>query len=266
MDFVLLLILTALVAASMVGYARIFRRVYLAHEGKVMVDRFTRVDALLAGALVVGIIYVCFTGINSKRAIDPKTIDTGKLIAAVLNQWVIIIGTILALLLARGIQPSVVFGFNRLSTGHVILQAFGLLFLALPIVFATSYLVSMLFRIDPHQDSQEIVQIFQGAKDPGRKIPIILLAVLVAPLAEEFLFRGFLYGVFKRYFGAFPSLLFTGILFALLHLHLPSLLPLFVLACALTMAYELSGTLLVPMGMHAIFNATTLLMVSFGGQ
>jgi uncharacterized protein len=266
MDFVLLLFLTVLVAASVAGYSRIFRRVYLAHDGKVTVDRFSRVDALLAGALVLGVIYVCFTGLSSRRSIDPKTIDTGKLITAVLSQWVIIIGTILVVLLARGIQPSVVFGFDRLSTRHVIMQAVGLLLLALPIVFATSFLISTLLKVDPHQDSQEIVQIFQGAKDPAKKFPIIILAVLIAPLAEEFVFRGFLYGVLKRYFGAFPSLLFTGILFALLHLHLPSLLPLFVLACALTMAYELSGTLLVPIAMHAIFNATTLLMVSFSGQ
>ena len=51
-----------------------------------------------------------------------------------------------------------------------------------------------------------------------------------------------------------------------LHLHLPSLLPLFLLACVLTLAYELSGSLLVPMAMHALFNAITLVGVFFAGK
>jgi membrane protease YdiL (CAAX protease family) len=266
MEFVQLLLLTAIVAASLVGYARGFRRVYVLHEGKVEVNRFTLLDAVLAGFLVLMLVIICFGAIGSKRSIDPRNVDTVRLIYAVVSQWGIIIGTLLILFQVRGMAPTSLFGFDKIRVRKVVWTAICFLLIALPLVFATNVAISHLLRIDPQQDSQEIVQIFEGTTNPMNKLPIVLLAVIVAPLAEEFVFRGFLYGVLKRYFGSISSMLFTGILFALMHFHLPSLLPLFVLACALTLAYELSGSLLVPMAMHALFNSLTLVMVSLAGQ
>jgi len=95
-------------------------------------------------------------------------------------------------------------------------------------------------------------------------LPIILLAVVVAPVTEELAFRGYLYGVIKRYLGAIPALVLSGILFALIHLNLPSFFPLLVLASVFALAYELSGSLLVPMTMHALFNAFSLILVLLG--
>jgi membrane protease YdiL (CAAX protease family) len=43
------------------------------------------------------------------------------------------------------------------------------------------------------------------------------MAVLVAPLVEETLFRGYLYPMFARSFGIAPSILLTGLLFGLMH-------------------------------------------------
>jgi membrane protease YdiL (CAAX protease family) len=45
-------------------------------------------------------------------------------------------------------------------------------------------------------------------------LTIFVAAVVVAPLVEEFLFRGYFYGVLKRYVGGLPSGLFTAALFA----------------------------------------------------
>lgn len=43
------------------------------------------------------------------------------------------------------------------------------------------------------------------------------MAVLVAPLVEETLFRGYLYPLFARSFGVLPGILLTGLLFGLMH-------------------------------------------------
>ena len=45
----------------------------------------------------------------------------------------------------------------------------------------------------------------------------VAMAVLVAPLVEETLFRGYLYPLFARSFGIAPSILLTGLLFGLMH-------------------------------------------------
>ena len=96
-----------------------------------------------------------------------------------------------------------------------------------------------------------------------QRVIIIVLAVAVAPVAEELVFRFFLYGVLKRYFGIMPGLVINSLLFAAVHQHLPSFGPLFILGCCFTLAYEWSGSILVPMTMHSLFNSLSLVLLAF---
>jgi membrane protease YdiL (CAAX protease family) len=266
MDFIIVLILALLVGVSGSIYFRIFRFVYLQNGGKVIANQFTHAD----GYLVLGCLTIFalqgFQNLQVQGRVIPATIDTNLLVVVQLGFWVFLIGTIVFSFLVRRMRPADLFGFDRLSFVKVFFWGAGLLIAALPLIFASNAVVSSLMHANSQRDSQPIMQLFERVADPARKIPIILLAVVIAPLAEEFFFRGFLYGVLKRYAGALPALVFTGVAFALIHLHVPSLLPLFLLACALTLAYELSGSLLVPMAMHALFNAITLVGVLFASK
>ncbi len=266
MDFFTVLILAFLVGSSVAIYLRIFRFIYISGGGKVVVDRFTRADGYLASGCVTIFAFQCLQNLHTKDRVLPATIDTNLLVVVQVGFWTFIIGTILLSFLLRGMRPSELFGFDRLSFLKIFFLGVGLLLAAFPLILASSAVVSSLMHTNPQKDSQPIVQLFERVAEPGKRIPIILLAVVVAPLAEEFVFRGFLYGVLKRYAGAVPALIFTGVSFALIHLHVPSLLPLFLLACVLTLAYELSGSLLVPMAMHALFNSVTLVGVFFAGR
>jgi len=266
MDFFIVLILALLVGVSGAIYFRIFRFVYVQNGGKVVASQFTRADGYLALGCLTIFALQCFENLQSKGNLLPATIDTGLLVVAQLGFWLVVIGTILVSFLLRRMRPTDLFGFDRLGSRKVLLWGAGLLIAALPLIFASSAVVSSLMHVNSQKDSQPIMQLFERVAEPTRKIPIILLAIVIAPLAEEFFFRGFLYGVLKRYAGALPALVFTGVAFAVIHLHVPSLLPLFLLACVLTLAYELSGSLLVPMTMHALFNAVTLVGVFFAGK
>jgi membrane protease YdiL (CAAX protease family) len=110
---------------------------------------------------------------------------------------------------------------------------------------------------------QEIVDLFNASRTLQQRIVIIVVAVGVAPVVEEFIFRFFLYGVLKRYFGVFFGLLANALLFAAVHAHLPSFAPLFVLGICFTLAYEWSGSILVSMTMHSLFNSLTLIILAF---
>jgi membrane protease YdiL (CAAX protease family) len=90
-----------------------------------------------------------------------------------------------------------------------------------------------------------------------------VLAIVIAPFAEEFIFRFFLYGVLKRYFGRGIGLILNALLFGAVHVHLPSLGPLFVLGSCFTLAYEWTGSILVSMTMHALFNFISLSALAF---
>jgi membrane protease YdiL (CAAX protease family) len=62
-----------------------------------------------------------------------------------------------------------------------------------------------------HLPIQEIFKNRSGA------ILLMAMAVLVAPLVEETVFRGYLYPLFAKSLGVFPGILITGVLFGLMH-------------------------------------------------
>ena len=63
-----------------------------------------------------------------------------------------------------------------------------------------------------------------------QQVVIVVAAVIIAPLAEEIMFRGFIYGVLKRYTDAPFAAIISGLFFAIIHMHIGSLVPLWVLA------------------------------------
>jgi membrane protease YdiL (CAAX protease family) len=86
---------------------------------------------------------------------------------------------------------------------------------------------------------------------------VLALAVVAAPLCEEFIFRGLIYGGLRRSMPALPAMLASAAIFAVIHPPL-SMLPVFVLGVCTAWTYERSKTLLAPMLVHAVYNAVVL--------
>ena len=62
--------------------------------------------------------------------------------------------------------------------------------------------------------------------------------------------------------GTFAAI-FTSLIFACVHRYVGGLVPLFVLSMGFAVAYEMTGCLLVPIIMHAFFNAWQTLAMTF---
>jgi membrane protease YdiL (CAAX protease family) len=245
-------------------FVRLFRRVYAGGGDTVQVSFFSWVDLALASMVVLLIVSQILVSTGSVSQAPVDNVDTVTLLLSVLVWWALILGPILLSLWFRGFKFGSVFGVDRMPVGRSLLLGIALLVCALPLVFAVDYIASILLKVNTTTDTQEVIQIFQHSSTVTQRVPIILLAVVVAPVTEELAFRGYLYGVMKRYIGAVPALVLSGILFALIHLNLPSFFPLLVLASVFALAYELSGSLLVPMTMHALFNSLSLILVLVG--
>jgi membrane protease YdiL (CAAX protease family) len=102
---------------------------------------------------------------------------------------------------------------------------------------------------------QEVVRTLIGTDNPALKAVLAITAIIIAPLVEEIIFRGYLYPVIKRYSGCCFAAITTSLLFAIVHGNLPGLMPLFTLAVILTLVYESTGCLWVPIATHSLFNA-----------
>jgi uncharacterized protein len=261
MNFLSYCALVLLLGLSLGMFVRLFRRVYAGGGDTVQVSFFSWVDLVLASVVVLLIVsqILAATGSISQTAVD--NVDTRTMVVSVLIWWGLILGPILLSLWFRGLKLGSVFGVDRMPVGRSLLLGISLLVSALPLVFVVDYIASALLKVNTTTDTQEVIRIFENSSTVAQRVPIIMLAVVIAPVAEELAFRGYLYGVIKRYFGAVPALILSGILFALIHLNLPSFFPLLVLASVFALAYELSGSLLVPMTMHALFNALSLILV-----
>jgi membrane protease YdiL (CAAX protease family) len=95
----------------------------------------------------------------------------------------------------------------------------------------------------------------------------LILAVLGigigAPLGEEMLFRGFAFNALKHRFGVPAGLLISALLFTLPHTYALGLLPVFVLGVGLAWTYHHSGSLWVPIIIHAVNNTASVLLAFF---
>jgi len=136
-----------------------------------------------------------------------------------------------------------------------------------PIVIAMIILTTSLGKLIRGQDYQiqqhEELKLITAYPQLPLRILIIVLAVVIAPVFEEMLFRGLfqsmLRGVVKN---AWTAIILISALFALLHpwTHWPAL---FALSMCLGYAYEKSGSLLRPIFIHSFFNAITIIAVLY---
>lgn len=91
---------------------------------------------------------------------------------------------------------------------------------------------------------------------------LVVTVVLIAPVLEEVVFRGLLFQVLRRRLGLWPGILLSSLTFAIVHLELVdrplSLAALFVLGAWLAGALHRTGSLVVPITAHAIFNGVAI--------
>ncbi len=114
------------------------------------------------------------------------------------------------------------------------------------------------FGIKP--DPQEMVQVIASSRS-WVKAGFILLAVIVAPLYEELIFRGVFFAYLTRRIGPDRAMIAVSLAFALIHFHIPSILPLFLLSVILCLSYWRTGSLWTNIGVHALFNGATILFL-----
>jgi membrane protease YdiL (CAAX protease family) len=121
--------------------------------------------------------------------------------------------------------------------------------------------VALMEKIGWTPKDEEAVTLVTNASSRASAIYLGFFAVVLAPVAEEFIFRGMLFPFIKQL--GFPKTAWIGVslLFAFVHVTPSIFIPLFVLALALTWLYEKTDTLLAPIFAHALFNAAGLILI-----
>ncbi|MDO8886588.1 type II CAAX endopeptidase family protein [Candidatus Oleimmundimicrobium sp.] len=93
----------------------------------------------------------------------------------------------------------------------------------------------------------------------------IFISVVVAPLAEEIFFRGFIYTALRDKIGIAWAALISSFIFAIFHGSLWMTVPILLLGLVLAYFYERENSIGPPIIFHALNNLVSLLMIYYLG-
>lgn len=130
-------------------------------------------------------------------------------------------------------------------------------FWVIPVTLVGAYVVSYVNDILFSPPEQDIVDAFPPTT--GGIVLFALVAVVMAPLAEELYFRGFVFKGFANSWGWVWGAVVSGTAFSLAHLQLSIFLPLFALGFGLAWVYHHTRSLWTSIALHAIFNGISVL-------
>jgi membrane protease YdiL (CAAX protease family) len=163
----------------------------------------------------------------------------------------------------RGRDLNIMFGLGRLRLTEIVLAVIigGVASLVVCLWLLATLSTGYIDKIFTNLSLQEPVLLLQESNDPLQLCLVVLAACVAAPLLEEFLFRGYFYGVLRQFTTPFFAAMVVGALFATVHVNLPALVPLWGFSLLLCAAYEITRCLWVTVGMHAFFNGANIILM-----
>jgi membrane protease YdiL (CAAX protease family) len=214
-----------------------------------------------AALLLLALVLVVATVINAPFSSDIAALVGGEGELTLLGAAVILMSTQVALLLVSWLfvaRPNALAGlpaFPGRDAARSVRE--GLVWGVAAWVLATALgalmvLVLEAVGIDPEpQTAEQAVNMLE----PWIVVPAV---VIVAPIAEEVFFRGVVFNAWLREGGRRWAFIGSSALFAIIHLSLVSIVPIFVLGLALAWVYDRTGSLLAPIVMHAVVNGISV--------
>jgi membrane protease YdiL (CAAX protease family) len=218
--------------------------------------------ALLAGLVVLNFaVSIAYASLSSSTEIDPHLL--------VFQMLFFQVPALLIVFAVCRAQPSPALQTLGLASDRVIpLLGLSVLFYfaMLPVIGFCNFLYQLLLQmLGISITMQDVLALFLGPMSLGLRILILFAAIIGAPVYEEIVFRGLIFPWAVRRAGFWPATVAVSLFFAILHLHVPSMLPLFLLSVMFCIAYTRTRSLWVPIGMHACFNAVSVLLMMLLG-
>ncbi len=238
-------------ALGLAGWWALLRRNGLPQ--RVEVAQWRGADVVICSLFALLIVAGIFADKGEVRAITLADLQGGAFVYFALTLFV------LGVAVSRSGFSGGVFGLCPARPMWVAGLGLAGIFLTFPLVQMMQELVALIGSAPG--DGDEMVQFLLGKTTPAERAWAVGLAVGLAPLTEELVFRGYVYGVFKKYGGRVAAMLTSAALFAAMHNNVPAIPALMTLAIGLTVIYELTGSLWAPIVMHMVFNLAPVVVI-----
>ena len=131
-------------------------------------------------------------------------------------------------------------------------------------IFPAIILISIISKLilPEYAEQHQVVELKKNFDDEIKRSAYII--IIIAPILEETIFRGFFYRALKLYFPWFISAIFSSLLFSLIHQNILAFSMLFTLSIFLTFIYEMHGKIIYPIITHSVFNVVMLTFIYLG--
>lgn len=129
----------------------------------------------------------------------------------------------------------------------------------IPILFLLAYIGLLFCYIlgitpQPHP----LIEILKREKSIFFIYHLLIMAIFIAPIFEEILFRGLFYQGLKRHFGYLRASFISSFIFSLMHFNPSQFLPIMGLGVLMCFIFEYTGTLVPVIALHMLNNGLFL--------
>jgi len=150
-------------------------------------------------------------------------------------------------------------------TLHPALSGLATFLVSLPVLTVVSAVWQFLLQLcGITAEKQDLIAMFADAKSPGLLAFMISLAIVIAPITEELLFRAGIFRYVRTRLPRWAALLIPSVLFGALHANLASFAPLVALGVVFSLAYARTGRIATTIVAHGLFNLNTIVLIFSG--
>src|SRR5262249_22999615 len=135
---------------------------------------------------------------------------------------------------------------------------------ATPVLFALAASLELFLKAVGIQQTQlTSLEWLRGV--PLWPFPLVAFsAAVLAPIAHDVFLRGYVFRAYLEQKGPVQAYVFSSLLFALVHLNVPAILPIFAIGLFLAYLYHRTGSVLPGMIAHAFNNAVAFAILYLG--
>ncbi len=211
-----------------------------------------------AGLALIFLIFLGLSIINLRMPADAmKSLSAFDLVASIFAQFVI----------AAIVMVLVIFRVNLIDWLGLRWKKWPLVFAIVPLVLIGMWGIMLGLQSMGYmqwmktlgvESTQDAVRLLQESNDLVVLTLMSVAAVIVAPICEEIVFRGYFFAAAKKFTGTWVAAICSAMIFAAAHGSFAALLPIFILGFALAVVYEWTGSIWAPIAVHLCFNGATV--------
>src|SRR3989337_2741617 len=161
-------------------------------------------------------------------------------------------------------QSITALGLSLVNVSNNIKQGIKKYLVTLPFIILAGFVINLIssyYGINP--EMQDVVQWVLEEKSLFILMSLVFFGIIIAPLIEEIIFRGFLQSALKNYFGRRYAIAISASLFAAVHMDIFAFFQILILGILLGYLYEKTQTLAVSVVIHILHNSLTLVFLRY---